>query len=95
MYAIVMAPKQLGPINIYLDIFLNGLLISLMFKHNDSSYKILCNCCVKICFIHCDSTVNETNEQERRQTVHSYLQTRASKSNAEISRTVTATTTMA
>eukprot|EP01084_Bolivina_argentea_P154881 269962_1 len=44
----------IGGAFIYFDMFLNTLVIGLMFKYNDHHYRRLCKCCIYLCFMHCD-----------------------------------------
>ena len=49
---------------LYLDVWLNCLLLALMFKYNENHYKLLCKPCIWCCFIKCDRTYDKQNERE-------------------------------
>ena len=47
---------------LYLDVFLNCLVIGLMFKYNNKWYKICCKCFIVLCFIIYDKSKNKAKQ---------------------------------
>jgi len=58
-WVVVAAPSGLGSTLLYLDVLLNVVLVSLMFKYNEKYYKLLCRCCIRKCLTEFDKTFNE------------------------------------
>lgn len=50
--------------NIIQDLFLNCLMIGLMFKYNEKYYKKCCRCCILLCFIKCDKSRSRPKRRE-------------------------------
>eukprot|EP01083_Nonionella_stella_P159854 521920_1 len=48
---------------LYFDMFLNCLVIGLMFRQNERHYKRLCGCCVVMCFSVCDGSQTDTDKE--------------------------------
>eukprot|EP01083_Nonionella_stella_P192734 712248_1 len=65
---------------LYLDIWFNCVIISLMFKYNDKYYKRLCKVCIVCCLMRCDRTYNKEDakqcDNQRKVTEH-YLEQRS------------------
>lgn len=49
---------------LYFELFINCIVIGLMFKYNDNWYKRFCKCCIMICFIKCDRSKDKLSEEE-------------------------------
>ena len=48
---------------LYLDLFINCVVIALMFKYNEKWYKKLCRCCILMFFIKCDQSKTKVDEE--------------------------------
>ena len=49
---------------LYLDLFLNCLVIGLMFKYNKKWYQICCKCFIVLCLIICDKSKNKVGDAD-------------------------------
>ncbi len=61
---------------IHLDLYINCIVIALMFKYNEKYYKRVCKCCIIICLRDCDKSYDKTDKKkhnERQQYVEDYL----------------------
>mmetsp|Transcript_14678 Transcript_14678/g.13178 ORF Transcript_14678/g.13178 Transcript_14678/m.13178 type:complete len:462 (-) Transcript_14678:219-1604(-) len=67
------APNGLGATLLYFDIFINMMLVSLMFRYNETYYKKLCSCCIKKCFEDCDKAYNQKSEDKIRYQLELYF----------------------
>ena len=56
---------------LYFDIFINCLVIGLMFAYNDDYYKRCCKCFVLLCFLECDKNKDALNKAETLRYVNS------------------------
>eukprot|EP00485_Elphidium_margaritaceum_P005079 CAMPEP_0202695042 /NCGR_PEP_ID=MMETSP1385-20130828/8739_1 /ASSEMBLY_ACC=CAM_ASM_000861 /TAXON_ID=933848 /ORGANISM="Elphidium margaritaceum" /LENGTH=435 /DNA_ID=CAMNT_0049351001 /DNA_START=51 /DNA_END=1358 /DNA_ORIENTATION=+ len=62
---------------LYLDVWINCLVIALMFKYNEVHYKRCCRCCISCCFLDCDRTFNKADAPElqlQQKRIAKYLQ---------------------
>ena len=79
-YAIFMASTQLtggNGIFIYLDVYINTLVIGLMFQYNEKYYKKCCKCCIVLCLRDLDNGYNKSNKKDtkrRSQLIDKYLE---------------------
>eukprot|EP01083_Nonionella_stella_P079603 218518_1 len=48
---------------LYIDLFVNCLMIGLMFKYNSKLYKRLCKCCIVVCFVTCDKSKSKLTKE--------------------------------
>eukprot|EP01083_Nonionella_stella_P071922 193533_1 len=53
-----------GATFLYLELFINCLVIFMMFKHNEWCYKRVCRCCVFCCLIDCDKSKDRMREED-------------------------------
>ena len=49
---------------LYLDLFINCLVIGLMFKYNEKWYKKLCKCWIILCFANCDKSKRKLKDTQ-------------------------------
>eukprot|EP01084_Bolivina_argentea_P103281 185021_1 len=69
---IALSPSTgVGAFLLYIDVYVNCLVLALMFKYNENYYKKFCKCCIVHCFMRVDKTydqlnVNEVEKQEKR-----------------------------
>ena len=55
---------DLGYFFLYFDLFLNCLVIGLMFKYNEKWYKKCCRCCIVLCLTNCDKSKNKMSTKD-------------------------------
>ena len=53
-----------GAVFLYIDLFVNSMVIGLMFKTNEKHYKRLCKCWIILCFLNCDKSKEKLNEKQ-------------------------------
>ena len=66
---------------LFLDLFVNCLMVGLMFRYNDNYYKLLCKCCIVMCLRDCDRSKQKLEDKE----VQRYLRWRPASKLLEIS----------
>jgi len=68
---------EIGITLLHFDVWLNCLLLALMFRYNDGYYKKLCHCCIWCCFRNCHKTFNKNDKTEllsQRERISRYLE---------------------
>ena len=53
-----------GSVFLWTDLFVNCVVIGLMFKYNEKYYKRCCRCFILLCFMRCDRGVDKVKEED-------------------------------